>query len=136
MASYLKFTLEDGSEVYLEAVDVSKSTSGLIPSTREAAESAKTASFEQSFRSVRGMASAMLSELTQGVDEVPEEVSINFGLKASAEIGSLVVARGGMEANYNINIRWRKKTTAEEPAAPEDEGEKAGGAKTAKKKDD
>lgn len=107
MASYLKFELEDGTIVYVETTDSPKGTSGLIPGSRGAEQAADQAavSFEKSAGAVRKMASALLEQFRA---DQPDEVSINFGLKASGELGNLIVARGGMEANFNVSIRWRK----------------------------
>jgi hypothetical protein len=113
MATYIKFELEDGTAVYMETTDVAKGSSGLLPSTRGTTEQASI-SFEKSVDAVRKMAVAMLNNLREGFTEQPEEVQINFGLKGSAELGNLVVARSGMESNYNVMLRWRKDSDKEE----------------------
>ncbi len=108
MASYVKFELDDGTIVYVETTDVPKGSSGLIPGTREHADQ-EAVSFDQAITAIRKMAVAMMENLHSGFDEPPEEVGVNFGIKASGEISGLVVARGGMEANYNVSLRWRNK---------------------------
>ena len=55
------------------------------------------------------MAVALMTNLRSGFPEQPEELGVSFGVKASAELSNLVVARGGMEANYNVSLRWRSK---------------------------
>jgi len=111
MASYMKFELEDGTFVYVETTDGPKGTSGLIPAGRGADQAAEqaAASFEKSAGAVQKMAAALLQQFRAGFADQPEEVSISFGLKASGELGTFMVARGGMEANYNVSIRWRKE---------------------------
>ena len=108
MASYVKFELEDGTVVYVESTDTPKGSSGLIPGSREHVEQASV-SFDQSVGTIRKMAVALMQNLRSGFPETPEELGVSFGIKASAELGSLVVARGGMEANYNVSLRWRNK---------------------------
>ncbi len=107
--AYVKFELEDGTAVYIESGETHKGSSGLIPGMRGDAADQAAISFEKSFTAVRKMASTMISGLREGFVEQPEEVQINFGLKASGELGNLVVARGGMEANYNVMLRWRSE---------------------------
>jgi hypothetical protein len=109
MASYVKFTLEDGTDVYVESSDSPKGSGSLIPS-RGAAETVEhaTASFEKSVEAVRKMAATMINGFREGFEEKPTEVAISFGLKASADLGNLVVARTGVEANYNVSLRWQK----------------------------
>ena len=127
--AYVKFELEDGTAVYIESADSPKGSSGLIPGMRGDASDQAALSFEKSVSAVRKMASTMISNLREGFVEQPEEVQINFGLKASGELGSLVVARGGMEANYNISLRWRSEKAEKDEKQDEKEQEKAGGKK-------
>jgi hypothetical protein len=62
------------------------------------------------------LAAAMINGLREGFVEEPAEIGVSFGLKASAELGNLVVARTGVEANFNVNLRWHKdkKESADE----------------------
>jgi len=123
MASYMKFELEDGTFVYVETTDGPKGTSGLIPAGRgveQAAEQA-AASFEKSAGAVQKMAAALLQQFRAGFADQPEEVSLSFGLTASGELGTFMVARGGMEANYNVSIRWRKEDKEDKKAEKKDE---------------
>ena len=107
MASYVKFQLDDGTIVYIESTDSPKGSSGLIPGSREHVEQAAV-SFDQSVAAIRKMAVSMMQNLRSGFAEQPEEVGVSFGIKASGELANLVVSRGGMEANYNVSLRWRK----------------------------
>jgi hypothetical protein len=113
MASYVKFELDDGTIVYLESTDSPKGASGLIPGGREHAEMAAV-SFDQSVASIRKMAVTLMQNLRSGFSEQPDEVGVSFGIKASGEIGNLVISRGGMEANYNVSLRWRNKDKEKE----------------------
>ncbi len=108
MASFVKFKLDDGTIVYVEATDIPKGSSGLIPGSREHAEQAAI-SFDQSVTTIRKMAVTLMENLRSGFEEEPDELGVSFGIKASGELGDLVVARGGMEANYNVSLRWRNK---------------------------
>lgn len=142
--AYVKFELEDGTIIFIESAETQKGTSGLIPGSRgEHAADLPAIAFDQSFDAVRKMAGAMLHTLQSGLEELPEEVSISFGLKASGELGSLVIGRGGMEANYNVSIRWRRTNEKEnekkdngaasaQPAAAESSTVKAVGKSGAK----
>ena len=115
MASYVKFTLEDGTVVYVESSDAPKGSGSLIP-TRGAGEAIEqaTASFEKSVGAVRKMAATLIGGLREGFEEKPTEITVSFGLKASADLGNLVVARTGVEANYNVSLRWSKEKKEEE----------------------
>lgn len=108
MASYVKFELEDGTIVYIESTDTPKGSSGLIPGTREHAEQ-PAVSFDQSAAAIHKMAAALMRNLREGFAEPPDEVGVNFGIKASGELANLVVARGGAESNFAVSLRWRSK---------------------------
>lgn len=108
MASYVKFELEDGTIVYIESTDSPKSSSGLLPPTRTADHTEANQSFEKTIQSIQKMAAVMMQNLRAGFTEQPTELSVSFGLKASADLGNLIVSRGGMEANYNVSLRWHK----------------------------
>ena len=110
MISYLKFELEDGTVVYVEASETPKSSGGLLPASRGENSSEQTAlSFEKSFGAVQKMAASMLKNLHDGFSIEPEEVSISFGVKASTELSNLIVSRGGGDMNFDITLRWRNE---------------------------
>ncbi len=109
MASYVKFELEDGTIVYIETTESPRGSSGLIPAGKgdHAAEQANL-SFDKSVETIQKMAAVMIGSMREGYTEPPSEISVNFGLKASADLGTLIVSRGGMEANFNVALRWHK----------------------------
>ncbi len=131
--AYLKFELNDGTIVYIESAETPKGASGLIPGGRgEHVNEQGAISFDKSVDGIRKMAAALIENLRSGFAEQPDEVSVSFGLKASADVGNLVVSRGGMEANYNVSLRWREdKKEDEEKEATAEKGEKAAKAKKA-----
>jgi hypothetical protein len=110
MASYLKFELEDGTTVYIEAFETQKNSGGLIPALRSENATEQTGqSFEKSFDGVSKLATAMMWNLREGSANELEEVSVTFGVKASSEINKLVVSRGGVDSNFSVTMRWRNQ---------------------------
>lgn len=127
MSSYIKFELKDGTIVYIETTETPKGSSGLIPGGRAGdAANQKAISFDKAVEGVTKMASVLVENLRAQSEEEPQDISISFGLKASADLGSLFVSRGSMEANYNVSVRWQKKDHAEDK---QDEPEKKEAAK-------
>jgi hypothetical protein len=120
MASYVKFELKDGTIVYIESAESPKVSSGLLPRSGEQAAEPAVVPFEKAVDGIRKMAAAMAENLRGEAGEEPAEISVSFGLRASADLGNLVVSRGGLEANYNVSIRWRKD---QETDAKEDKKE-------------
>lgn len=115
MAAYVKFKLEDGTNVYLEVIDGPKGPGGLIPTTRgENADDQTAISFEDSFQSVQKMVSLMVQSLQEGFETEPDEVNMSFGIKASADVNNLVISRGGSDNNFGISVRWRKEKKSDQ----------------------
>ncbi len=114
MSSFMKFQLEDGTIVFVEAIEPHKSSGGLLPASKEETGQDKALSFEKTFEPVSKMAAAMIKNMQEGFVSEPDEVSITFGVKASSELSTLVVSRGGPDVNYGITVRWKKEQKQEE----------------------
>jgi hypothetical protein len=107
---FMTFLLDDGTEVFIEAMEAPKNSPGLIPASRGGEEIEKPVrSFEASLDGVRKMSGAMLKKLRQDLVEEPSEMEVSFGLKASAEVGGFLVARTTMDANYAVTLKWKQK---------------------------
>lgn len=98
------FKMEDGSEVALE---ISPGV-GQKPVSRisELTEGAKE-SFERSVLAAQNMIATLLAGL-QSVGKEPSEISLEFGLKASAEIAGLMIAKATGEANFKVSLTWKR----------------------------
>jgi hypothetical protein len=113
MTQYVEFKLENGGMILIEAPEEKKGSgnAGFVPASRGGEETnpaAKAAkSFSDSLESVRLSADQLMTKL-QGLSSPPDEVEVNFSLKASGELGNLVVGTVGAEANYNVKIKWAK----------------------------
>lgn len=131
--AYVKFELNDGTFVYIETGDQPRGASGLLPPGKgDHPSTQEVVSFDDSVAAVRKMAEAMVQQLREKFQGPPDEVQINFGIKASAEVGGIIVSRSGMEANFNIMLRWGNRNKKNEEADEEEE-EKA--VKPAKEKE-
>jgi len=112
MERYVEFTLADGTTIYIESND---STNGVVKASRGADGAIERAhqTFDEAAENARKAALIILEKM-RGLHESPEKVEITFGLKASGELGSLVVAKAGIEASYSIKLTWK----AVEPSSP------------------
>jgi len=124
MSRYVTFILPDGSEIVIESDDsgtgVTKAGTGeAVKRTRgggikagvgDVTERARE-TFDQAAENARKAALVIL-EKVRGLRDSPDEVEITFGLKASGELGSLVVAKAGVEASYSIKLTWKKAEAA------------------------
>ncbi len=116
MAKYVEFQLEDGTSILIESAEEKKSSGGgFVPTARgneEPTEKAKV-TFEQAVQNVRGSADLLVSKL-RDLSQPPDEMEVTFSLKASAEVGTLFVAKGGAEASYHVSLRWRREEKKDE----------------------
>jgi hypothetical protein len=115
MTSYIKFALEDGTIVYVETIEATKNSGGLLPPVKgDSAADTTPVPFEKSFDAISKMAGMMVKKLKEGAASEPDEVSISFGVKASSDLSSLIVSRGGPDVNYNVSLRWRNAQKKED----------------------
>ncbi len=104
MTQYLRYSLEDGSELLIEAPapEGGVTRAGL----GDRIEQAKT-TFDAALDSVRVSALQIRKKLH---DVQADEVEVKFGLKATGEFGSnmFAVGKAGVEANYEVTLKWKK----------------------------
>lgn len=123
MPKYVEFPLESGGSIIIETPEDKKSgTSGFVKG-EAAAETPDKArqSFDASAENVRRTADLLVSKL-RDLSQPPDEMEIYFGLKATGEVGSLVVARSGGETNFNVTLKWRRDEKKDE-AKPDHKAE-------------
>ncbi len=104
MPQYLRYTLEDGSELLIEAP---ASEGGVTRAgLGDKIEQAKT-TFDAALDSVRLSALQIRKKLH---DVQADEVEVKFGLKATGEFGNnmFAVGKAGVEANYEVTLKWKK----------------------------
>jgi len=109
MSRYIEFKLPDGSNVVMESDEpgsgVVKATRGIGDVTKQATET-----FDQAADNARKAALVILEKM-RGLHDSPDEVEVTFGLKASGELGSLVIAKASVEASYSVKLVWKKEET-------------------------
>ena len=121
MPQFIRYTLEDGSELLIEA---SGSEGGVVRAgIGEKIETAKT-SFDAALDSVRLSALQIRRKLH---DVQADEVEVKFGLKATGEIGNnmFAVGKAGIEANYEVTLKWKKDPLPKEVLQRLDAADKA-----------
>lgn len=129
MTKYVEFPLDGGGTILIETPDEpDKPKSGFVSTTRGAeggvaqewADKAQK-SFNQSIAGVRQSAEELVNQLNT---LSPDELEVNFSLKATGELGgNLVIAKLGGEVNYSVTLKWRKEDKKDEK---KDDGKKEG----------
>ena len=107
MAELAQFPLSDGGVVVVETDSASFSSGRVMRgSGAETAIATANATFESALQTVRAAAEGILNQL-RALKEPPDEVAVEFGVKMGAETGA-VIAKASTEANFKINLSWKK----------------------------
>jgi hypothetical protein len=63
-------------------------------------------SFEAALERVRS-ASAVIIERMRSIEQLPDEVGVEFAIKLGAEAG-VVIAKSAVEANLTVRVKWSR----------------------------
>ena len=120
MSRFVEFPLEEGGSILIEVNEEGQGRAGFIKASEAAKDIAEPAklSFDAAIENVRRASNVMVGKL-RDLSAVPDEMQINFSLKASAELGNLALSKGGPDATYFVSLKWRR-----EPPKPEKEEKK------------
>ncbi len=123
MAQYIEFPLENGGSVVIETADEPHKSGFAAVGAAGNHESAEQAhqSFDQSMENIRKSAD-LLTQKLHTLTLPPDEMTVTFCLKASSELGALMVGKLGVDSNYNVTLKWRK----ESPGKDKDDEKKNG----------
>jgi hypothetical protein len=64
--------------------------------------------FDKTVRSVIQINARAFCRALEDLPKPPSEATLEFGLKASAEVGNVVVSKASAEANYTIKLTWKR----------------------------
>ncbi len=101
MADFVRYELEDGSEVFFETAEAS-----LVSMRGGSADVVDAGKLGDRLRHIADAA----DEVSKGLRErlAPEEIHLEFGVKVSAEVNWWFFARSNGEASINVRLTWRK----------------------------
>ena len=106
MATYIEYTLDDGSTLLVE---VDESTEA---ATKAAADDSGNLIIkaEKQFKDALSSVKTSVKTLGHELSELaPDEVEVTFGIKTTGEAGLFAVCKVGSEMNYEVKLRWGKK---------------------------
>lgn len=114
MKRLIEFPLENGDSILVEVDEAEEGTLVKAALTSEVVAKAQQ-TFEQALEKVKPASSAIIKKL-RNLSDPPDEITVAFGLKLSAEAGA-VVASASADANYTVTLKWKKKSSPEEKRA-------------------
>ena len=104
MRQLVAVPLDDGPAVLVE---VDASADEIVRSARPGeVAAALDETFQAALARLQPMTQAIVGKLRE-IAERPDVISVEFGIKLSADAG-LVVAHTSGEANFRVNLRWRR----------------------------
>lgn len=118
----MRFELADGTEVLLEAESGPTFRGGPVTRSGGAIAEAQQ-SFERALSTVTKTVANAVEEMRDAFPERPDELEIEFGIKASVEANGLILAKASGEASFTVTALWKKPPPPVEPARPADPAE-------------
>ncbi len=105
MAEFVKFVLDDGSEVFFESAE-----SDLVALHGGEADIADGGRLGTRLEAVAEAASQVAGSLRSRL--APDEVSLEFGLKVSGEVNWWFFAKSQAEGTIKVTVHWRRSEDA------------------------
>lgn len=105
-ARFIEYKLDENTTILVQAPEdfepqgVVKAAAG---DPEGVSRSSKT--FQQAMEPFRKAAAWMLEELK---DLRADEVELKFGLLTTGELGNFAIGKVGVEANYEVTLKWKK----------------------------
>lgn len=107
MKRLVKFTLEDGSTILIEAEETEVEGEMVRVSQQSASRDIVNISnktFEESLGIVKPVANTVLNKI-KDLSKQPEEVKVSFGISMDLKAGMFIAA--GTGANFNVTLIWK-----------------------------
>lgn len=113
MAHYLEFATEDGNTLLIEVAEPEQSTqSGMVKAGLNDRIQSSVSQAQNTFQSAISTVKSNALEFINGIKEMdiaPDEVEIEFGLKATAEAGNFAIGKINGDINYSVKLKWINK---------------------------
>ncbi len=105
MADFVKYQLDDGSDVFFESAEAS-----LVTLRGGPADVVNAGKLGDRLNHI----AAAADQVSKGLRErlAPEEIELEFGVKISGEVGWWFFAKSSGEASINVTLTWRKPSEA------------------------
>jgi hypothetical protein len=108
MKRMIEVPLESGGSMLMEVELDESEQQGMVPAARPGEMAAKAKqTFEEALEQIKPGADAIVEKL-RGMSSRPDEISVTFGLKMSANAGAFIAA-SGIEANFTVMLKWNRE---------------------------
>jgi hypothetical protein len=118
MKRLVEFATEEGGTILVEVDDDLRMGSG--PTLRGGAASAMIekarVSYEEALDKIKGAAETIITKM-RALPDSPDEISVDFGIKLSADIGA-ILASTSAEAQFTLHLTWKRGQQTEIAIVP------------------
>jgi hypothetical protein len=108
MKRLVEFPTEDGGSLLVEVDDDLRLGSGPTfrggPGTMVIEKARVT--YEEALENIKGAAETIISKM-RTLSESPNEISVEFGIKLSADVGA-ILASTSAEAQFTLSLTWKR----------------------------
>ena len=111
---FIKYELDDNTTLLVQAPE-GFTPKGPVKAAAgdEEGVTRSTKTFQQAMEPFHQGALWMLEKLK---DLQADEVELKFGLITTGELGNFAIGKVGVEANYEVTLKWKKKAGESAPA--------------------
>ncbi len=109
MKRLIEFPLQNGGRLVAE-VDEPEVPGQVVRVAAKPGEVAEKAqeTLEDALEKIKPAAQSIIDKL-HTLRDVPDEISVEFGIKLNAAAGA-IIASAGVEANYMVTLKWTKSS--------------------------
>jgi len=113
MPTYLEYELENGTTVLVQAIN-QEPQGGLVQAGARRGEGDTVIvrvnrKLSEALAGIKAQAASLRQELNE---LKADEVEVKFALKATGELGNFAVGNIGVEANYEVTLKWKNTESA------------------------
>ena len=108
----VQFNTDDGDSIYIETEEVNTNSNeagfaavGLSEDEKSGINKASS-KFEKALEPVKRVSNHLIQNI-KDIQIAPDEISIELGLKFSAEAG-MIISKASTEGNIKVNLSWKK----------------------------
>lgn len=109
MKRLVEFATDEGGTILVEIDDDLRPGSGSTLRGGPAATMIEKArvSYEEALDKIQGAAETIITKM-RALPDSPDEISVDFGIKMSADIGA-ILASTSAEAHFTLHLTWRRQ---------------------------
>jgi hypothetical protein len=112
MAEFVRYTLDDGSQVVFEAAE-----SDLVALHGGQPDVVDRGKLQARLEAVAGAAEQVATPLRSRLQ--PQEISLEFGLKVSGEVNWWFFAKNQAEGTIKVTLKWNTELKDQSPPQPQ-----------------